>query len=373
MVPIVFGMVLPWLLVAVQVWLVYQLVRQNGRILIKLEDLERKLGSPGLAPAQPVGEGGEQGLAIGTPAPEFTLPDLDGRPHSLAEFRGKKVLLAFFGPRCGYCHDMLPELAKLPRDGRGGLPVPLVVSSGGAEENRSLFAQHDVSCPILLQKEVEVAAKYDALGTPMGYLIDEEGKIASPLAIGSAALIALMGPRAEANGRHGADAEGAPAKSKAGKDGSLARSKLVRDGLKAGTYAPSFRLPRLDGVELGLDEFRGRRVLLVFSDPNCGPCEAVTPFLERVHRTVKDVQVLMISRLDRETNRKKVAELGLTFPVVLQKRWEVSQKYGMFATPIAYLIDERGIIARDVAVGADAIERLVPEAAVADGVCLTAP
>src|SRR6266516_2146714 len=51
---------------------------------------------------------------------------------------------------------------------------------------------------------------------------------------------------------------------------SLARSKINRDGLKAGTSAPSFRLPRLDGGELSLEELRGTRILLVFSDPHCG-------------------------------------------------------------------------------------------------------
>src|SRR6266545_8036127 len=58
-----------------------------------------------------------------------------------------------------------------------------------------------------------------------------------------------------------------------GKSKSLARSRLNRDGLKAGTPAPNFRLPRVDGGELSLEEFRGQRVLLVFSDPQCGPCD----------------------------------------------------------------------------------------------------
>jgi hypothetical protein len=46
---------------------------------------------------------------------------------------------------------------------------------------------------------------------------------------------------------------------------------------------------------------------------------------------------------------------------VLQKQWEVSLKYGMFATPIGYLIDERGILASDVAVGVGPILVLVDE------------
>src|SRR5438876_8898352 len=48
-----------------------------------------------------------------------------------------------------------------------------------------------------------------------------------------------------------------------GKTESLSRSRLNRHGLKAGTPVPIFRLPRVDGGELTLEEFRGRRVLLV--------------------------------------------------------------------------------------------------------------
>src|SRR6266496_733360 len=51
---------------------------------------------------------------------------------------------------------------------------------------------------------------------------------------------------------------------------SAARSRIKRDGLKTGTPAPDFRLPRLDGGELSLAELRGQRALLVFSDPQCG-------------------------------------------------------------------------------------------------------
>lgn len=74
-----------------------------------------------------------------------------------------------------------------------------------------------------------------------------------------------------------------------------------------------------------------------------------------VHRERPDLQVLMISRGDVDENGRKVAQHGLTLPVVLQQQWEISRLYGMFATPIGYLLDDHGVIAADVAVGADAI------------------
>ncbi|MGH7226104.1 MAG: peroxiredoxin family protein, partial [Gemmataceae bacterium] len=141
----------------------------------------------------------------------------------------------------------------------------------------------------------------------------------------------------------------------------LQTSRLKRDGFKAGSPAPSFRLPRPDGGEVSLEEYRGRRLLLVFSDPDCGPCAELAPDLERFHRG-GDVPVLMISRRDAEANRRKIAELGLTFPVGLQRHWEISLLYGMFATPIAYLIDERGVLLADVAAGAQPIRDLMASA-----------
>jgi peroxiredoxin len=144
---------------------------------------------------------------------------------------------------------------------------------------------------------------------------------------------------------------------------SLARSRIKRDGLKAGTIAPDFRLPLLGGDELGLSELRGRRLLLVFSDPHCGPCNALAPRLEKFHREHPELLIVMISRGEPKENRAKVKEHGLTFPVLLQQRWEISRRYAMFATPIAYLIDEAGIIKNDVAVGVEPILSLLAQAA----------
>jgi peroxiredoxin len=132
--------------------------------------------------------------------------------------------------------------------------------------------------------------------------------------------------------------------------------------LKAGTRAPDFRLPRLAGGELSLGELRGRRVLLVFSSPHCGPCNTVAPELQRFHRHHPEISVVMVSRGEPDENRAKVKEHRLTFPVVLQQQWEISRQYAMFATPVAYLINESGVIVQDVAVGVEPILALMEKA-----------
>lgn len=143
---------------------------------------------------------------------------------------------------------------------------------------------------------------------------------------------------------------------------SLANSKIKRDGLKAGTPAPEFRLPRLDGRELALSDLRGKFVLLVFSSPHCGPCNMLAPGLQKFHCKHPEIELVMISRESPEDNRAKGKEHGLTFPVVLQKQWEVSRDYAYFATPVGYLIDESGLIAADVAVGVEPILELMKHA-----------
>jgi peroxiredoxin len=352
MMTLVFGLVLPWLLIAVGAWLGYQLVRQNGRILLRLEGIEKQLG-PRTGKKQREAARPPEGLPVGTVAPSFELPDLAGVGRKLSEFRGQEVLLIFFNPKCGFCTKMAADLAALPTPGEGERAVPVVVTTGDAEENRKLVERFGIRCLVLVQKEMEVASKYRAQGTPMGYRIDGAGRIASDLAVGAEPLLQLAAaapsrhaPLPSANG-HAANAHQP--------DPSLARSRLKRSGLKAGEVAPEFRLPRIDGSELALADLRGRQVLLVFSDPNCGPCDELAPGLQQIHAERPDLQVLMVSRRDAEATGAKAAALGLTFPIVLQRQWEISLKYAMFATPIAYLIDEQGVLLSDVAVGVEPI------------------
>ncbi len=363
MAQIIFGTVLPWLLLAVGCWLGYQLLRQNGRILVRLEMLQGQLGQLRAALVEETAPPPPRGLPLGSPAPDFELPDLAEGRQSLAQFRGRKVLLIFFNPQCGFCTKMAGALAALKPEGGDGQAMPLVVTTGDAEANRHLVGEFGIRCPVLLQKEMEVASKYQTGGTPTGYLIDAQGNIASDLGVGAEALLALAtAPSVPQNGQqaNGAVAGKHAPKLRNGKaNRGLAASRINRSGLKAGMPAPAFRLPRLDGGELSLEDYRGSRLLLVFSDPQCGPCDELAPQLEQLHRQRTDFKVLMLSRSDAESNRQKVAKLGLTFPVALQKEWEISLLYGMFATPIGYLIDEQGIITADVAVGVEPILNLV--------------
>ncbi len=135
----------------------------------------------------------------------------------------------------------------------------------------------------------------------------------------------------------------------------LSASRINRSGLTRGTPAPLFKLPLLAGGEVSLDAYRGRRVLLVFTDPKCRPCRELMPELVSLHKRTPDIEILVISRGNIEGVRSEFVERPVPFPVAVQKSWEISRRYAMFATPIAYLIDEAGKIAGDIAVGPEPI------------------
>jgi methylamine dehydrogenase accessory protein MauD len=120
--------------------------------------------------------------------------------------------------------------------------------------------------------------------------------------------------------------------------------RLGRSGLRPGKKAPEFTLPSVSGPEVALQGYFGRKLLLVFMQPGCGPCHQITPELNRLQEG-GEVQVLVIQNGDSEAVQKWIKESRPRFPVALQERFNLSKRYEAFATPFAFLIDERGVIA----------------------------
>jgi methylamine dehydrogenase accessory protein MauD len=118
--------------------------------------------------------------------------------------------------------------------------------------------------------------------------------------------------------------------------------RLGRDGLKPGKKAPDFTLPSAEGHDVSLHDFTGGKVLLVFTQAGCSPCRAVIPELNRLERG--DTQVLIVNNGDPEATRKWSTEVGARFPALSQTQFSISKKYEVFATPFAFLIDQKGVI-----------------------------
>jgi methylamine dehydrogenase accessory protein MauD len=121
-------------------------------------------------------------------------------------------------------------------------------------------------------------------------------------------------------------------------------SRVGRNGLKPGAAAPDFTLPGATGGEVALRDFAGRRVLLVFTQSGCGPCKRVMPELNRL-QAAGELQVLVVNNGEPKETRAWAAEARARFPIAVQDRYSLSRRYEVFATPFAFLIDERGVIA----------------------------
>jgi peroxiredoxin len=309
-----------------------QVVRQQGRILLRLEGLEAA--------------GREDGVPVGTPV-SFRLADLDGRTIDSADYRGKRLALVNWSPSCGFCDLIAPDLAELHAALRDRGTELLLVSFGDPEENRRLAAEHGLACPIVLQENGALEA-FAAVGTPAAYLLDGSGRTTTPLALGAQDVPALLRDAAERGVRLRSPDE----------------SRIRRDGLPPGTAAPAFELPSLTGETVRLEDFRGTRVLLVFTDPDCGPCDELLPDLVRIRPAANaaGLDLVLVGRGDVDENRRKRDEHGIDFPFVIQRGWRLSKEYGIFATPVAFLIDEAGVVEREVASGSEAVLALAESA-----------
>jgi peroxiredoxin/uncharacterized membrane protein YphA (DoxX/SURF4 family) len=146
--------------------------------------------SGGTQPGMDHVDGGLSPVAtVGTPAPGFLLPDIDGRLVKLDDLRGDQTLLLFWNPDCGHCEAMLPELRDWEtRSAPEGVRLVLI-STGDVEANRAL----GLSSRILLDENFTTGRAFGVSGTPMAVLVDDGGRIASTIAAGASAFWKLVG------------------------------------------------------------------------------------------------------------------------------------------------------------------------------------
>jgi thiol-disulfide isomerase/thioredoxin len=94
------------------------------------------------------------------------------------------MVLVNWSPSCGFCAAIAPELAALHGDLRAHDAELVLLAFGSADDNRSLLDQAGLTCTVLLQGDDPVDL-FRGLGTPCAYLVDEQGALASGLAVGA--------------------------------------------------------------------------------------------------------------------------------------------------------------------------------------------
>ena len=116
-------------------------------------------------------------------APSFALTDLSGVKVSLASLSGKVVLLNFWATWCGPCRTEMPGMERVwQRYHDHGLAIVAVSVDEGGEERINKFVRRlNLSYPILLDPDSEIAELYGVSGLPASYLIDSEGRLVGRL------------------------------------------------------------------------------------------------------------------------------------------------------------------------------------------------
>jgi cytochrome c biogenesis protein CcmG/thiol:disulfide interchange protein DsbE len=119
------------------------------------------------------------------PAPALELQDLQGTPHTLAEFRGRVVLIHFWASWCGPCKAELPELTTFARQYETqGLTVLAVNVQESHRDITQFLARHAVPGIVLQDGRGDASDAWGVRGFPSTFLIDRAGIIRG-IAIGA--------------------------------------------------------------------------------------------------------------------------------------------------------------------------------------------
>jgi peroxiredoxin len=115
-------------------------------------------------------------IKTGAPAPDFALPDLDGKTHSLKATRGKIVAINFWSVECPWAKRADEEILSM-LETWGEEVVLLSIASNANETLEQIVEEAEARgiSPILQDAEQEVAKAYGAVTTPHIFVIDREG------------------------------------------------------------------------------------------------------------------------------------------------------------------------------------------------------
>lgn len=119
--------------------------------------------------------------------------------------------------------------------------------------------------------------------------------------------------------------------------------------LPAGTKAPDFSLPAMDGSRFSLQEtLKHGPVLAAFFKVSCPTCQYTFPFLERLHEAYggQKIAIVGVSQNDQRDTAAFLKEYGITFPTLLDDPhgYAVSNAYGLTNVPSLFLIGQDGRI-----------------------------
>jgi peroxiredoxin len=312
--------------------LILSILKQNGRLLLRLDELEARLASDGHGvPHVPHAAHDAAGLPVGTDAPAFSLPDVRRRTVASGDLlaRGLPVVLIFGDPDCGPCEELLPEVAAWQQEQSERMTVALI-SRGDLRANMAKADKHRLE-NLLLQQDDEVAVAFGYIGTPGAVRLAPDGTVSSPVVAGAQAIRSLV--RSTTSETAPPEQSSSPA---------------------VGAPAPELHLPSMSGEAVDLRSFRGVDSAVLFWNPSCGFCQGMLEGLLEWdgRRPAGPPSLLVVSTGGADANQDLA---GLRSAVVLDDEGKAMHAFGATGTPMAMRIDADGRVASTMKIGSTAV------------------
>lgn len=119
------------------------------------------------------------------PALDFTLTDQFGNTHTLDQYKGKTILLNFWGTWCGPCRSEMPDLQAVYEDyGNNekdlvvlGVAAPNLGQEGSAEDITAFLEENGYTYPTLMNEDASLFYSYGISSFPTTFMIDKNGNV----------------------------------------------------------------------------------------------------------------------------------------------------------------------------------------------------
>jgi peroxiredoxin len=138
--------------------------------------------TPVSAHAATASDEGDQGGACpvdAKPAPDWTLPGLDGKTHKLSDYKGKVVLLNFWATWCGPCKAEIPAFVELQDQYKNDLAIIGLSVDDPMDKAKAFAAEYKVNYPMVLgENHEDIQDAYGPIwGIPASFIISRDGKM----------------------------------------------------------------------------------------------------------------------------------------------------------------------------------------------------
>lgn len=160
---LIFSNILLWVVVLIQIGVIFALARQIGILFERVSPVGAMIS--------------DSGPALGDKAPALDLPNLNGEGLTLGRAGGRSQLVFFLSTSCPICKALLPALKSIREDEAGWLDIVLASDGREALHRRLIEAEGLESFPYVLSSELGMSFRVSKL--PFAVLIDGEGEIVS--------------------------------------------------------------------------------------------------------------------------------------------------------------------------------------------------